>query len=307
MSDSSVSLKPVLYALAANLCIAIAKSAAAAFTGSGAMLAEALHSYADSGNQLLLLLGMKQARKPPTADHPMGYGRVVYFWSMMVGMLLFSVGGLFSIWHGIQSLRHPEPLRYLVPSMIVLAIAFVAEGVSLRGAMRALARERGANSLWRWFRETRQSELLVVTGEDIAALAGLGIAFFALLLTSLTGNPMFDALGSVLVGVLLVVVAFLVVVEVKGLITGESASPEMRAAIAAFVAGQPEVDEVVNIITFQWGDEIAVAVKAKMVRMPSADALVAAIDEVEERMQRQFPGLRWTFFEPDAGRRKGSV
>jgi divalent metal cation (Fe/Co/Zn/Cd) transporter len=246
---------------------------------------------------------MKQARKPPTADHPMGYGRVVYFWSMMVGMLLFTVGGLFSIWHGVQSFRHPEPLRYLVPSMAVLAIAFVAEAVSLRGAMRALARERGANSLWRWFKETRQSELLVVTGEDIAALAGLGIAFFALLLTQLTGNPMFDAMGSVLVGALLVVVAFLVVVEVKGLITGESASPEMRAAITAFVAGQPEVDEVVNIITFQWGDEIAVAVKAKMAPMPSAVALVAAIDEVEERMQREFPGLRWTFFEPDAGRR----
>jgi len=295
------SRKAVFYALGANGGIALAKAVAAFFTGSGAMLAEALHSFADCGNQLLLLVGMRQAQKPPTPDHPMGYGRVVYFWSMMVGVLLFSIGGLFSVWHGIAALRHPEPVKYLLPSLGVLLVALVLEGISLRGALKALAVERGGKSLWRWFRETRQSELLVITGEDIAALAGLALAFVALALTHLTGNPLFDALGSVAVGFLLMGVSFAVTKEVKSLITGESASPQTRAAITDFVARQPEVERIVNLITFQLGDRIAVAVKAKMAPMPSADALVAAIDAVEERLQAHFPDLHWSFFEPDAG------
>jgi cation diffusion facilitator family transporter len=301
MSQNAGSLRAILLALAANGGIALAKAVAAFFTGSGAMLAEALHSFADCGNQLLLLLGMRQARQPPNEDHPMGYGRVQYFWSMMVGVLLFSVGGLFSIWHGVVAMLHPEPLRFLVPSLAVLLVAVVLESLSLRGALQALAPERGDKSLWRWFRETRQSELMVVAGEDIAALAGLVIAFVALAVTALTGNPFFDALGSVLIGLLLVAVSVLVTTEVKSLITGESVSPEMRRAIHDYIAAQPEVDRVINIITFQWGDEMAVAIKAKMAPMPSADALVAAINEVEERMQAHFPLMRWSFFEPDAG------
>ena len=301
MSHNAGSLRAILLALAANGGIALAKAVAAFFTGSGAMLAEALHSFADCGNQLLLLLGMRQARQPPNEDHPMGYGRVQYFWSMMVGVLLFSVGGVFSIWNGIVAMLHPEPLRFLLPSLAVLLVAVVLESLSLRGALQALAPERGDKSLWRWFRETRQSELMVVAGEDIAALAGLLIAFVALAITSLTGNPFFDALGSVLIGLLLVAVSVLVTTEVKSLITGESVSPEMRRAIHDYIAAQPEVDRVINIITFQWGDDMAVAVKARMAPMPSADALVAAINEVEERMQAHFPLMRWSFFEPDAG------
>ncbi|QDL36625.1 cation diffusion facilitator family transporter [Rhodoferax sediminis] len=304
MPKSSGSLKAVFYALGANGGIALAKGVAAFFTGSGAMLAEALHSFADCGNQVLLLVGMQQAKKLPTPDHPMGYGRVVYFWSMMVGVLLFSIGGLFSVWHGAQSLLHPEPVKYLLPSLSVLLVAVVLESVSLRGALQGLAAERGEKSLWRWFRETRQSELLVITGEDIAALAGLAMAFVALALTGITGSPIFDALGSIAVGLLLMGVSFAVTTEVKSLITGESASPEMRAAITEFVASQPEVERIVNLITFQLGAEVAVAVKAKMVPMPSADALVSAIDEVEERLQAHFPNLRWSFFEPDAGKPK---
>ena len=266
------------------------------------MLAEALHSFADCGNQVLLLIGMKQAKKAPTQDHPMGYGRVVYFWSMMVGILLFSIGGLFSVWHGVASLQHPEPVKYLLPSLGVLLVAVVLETISLRGALKALAAERGDKSLWRWFRETRQSELLVITGEDIAALAGLVLAFVALALTGITGNSAFDALGSIAVGLLVMGVSFAVTKEVKSLITGESASPEMRTAINDFIARQPEVERIVNLITFQLGDKIAIAVKAKTVPMTSAEALVVAIDEVEERLQAHFPNLNWSFFEPDAGK-----
>jgi cation diffusion facilitator family transporter len=301
--DPSNSLKAVLTALGANFGIAVAKTAAAAFTGSGAMLAEALHSFADCGNQVLLLVGMRQARKPPSEDHPMGYGKVGYYWSMMVAILLFSVGGLFSIWHGVQALQHPAPVHYLLPSIAVLAVAVLLEGYALRGALGAVAAERGDQTLWRWFRDTRQSELMVVVGEDVAALSGLSIALLALALTAATGNPVFDALGTIGVGVLLVVVAFLVLFEVKSLLTGESVSPRLRAEIRAFVEAQPEVERVVNMITQQFGDYIMVALKVKMKRCASDVALVSAINEVEERMQRRFtsPQLRYSFFEPDLG------
>src|SRR3954468_12808028 len=148
----SGSLRAVLTALGGNFGIALAKSAAAFFTGSGALLAEALHSFADCGNQLLLLLGMKQAQQPPDEDHPMGHGKVAYFWSMMVALLLFSVGGAFSIWHGVHALQHPEPLKYLVPSILVLAASVALEGYALRGALKAASAERGGGSLWSWFR-----------------------------------------------------------------------------------------------------------------------------------------------------------
>ena len=301
--DSSGSLRAILTALGANLGIAVAKSAAAAFTGSGAMLAEALHSFADCGNQVLLLVGLRQARKPPSEDHPMGYGKVAYYWSMMVAILLFSVGGLFSIWHGFEALHHPEPVRYLGPSIAVLAVAVVLESLALRGALGAVAKERGNQTLWRWFRDTRQSELMIVVGEDVAALGGLCLALLALALTAVTGNPVFDALGTIGVGLLLVVVAFLVLFEVKSLLTGESVSPRLRAEIRAFVEAQPEVERVVNMITQQFGDYIMVALKVKMKRFASDVALVAAISEVEERMQSHFtsPRLRYSFFEPDLG------
>lgn len=303
MANNSGSLKAVFTALGANFGIALAKGVAAFFTGSGAMLAEALHSLADCGNQVLLLIGMRQAKKPATESHPMGYGKVAYFWSLMVAVLLFSVGGLFSINHGIQALGDPQPVKYLLPSLVVLGFAVVLEGFALRGALQAANAERGDNSLWQWFRTTRQSELLVIVGEDVAALSGLALAFVALLLTGITGNPMWDALGTIAVGVLLVVVALLVLLEVKSLITGESVSPALRREIRAFVEAQPEVERVVNMITQQFGDYIMVALKVKLKRMESDIALVSAINEIEERMQKKFvrPQLKYSFFEPDLG------
>lgn len=299
----SGSLRAVLVALSGNLGIAAAKSVAAFFTGSGALLAEALHSFADCGNQVLLLVGMKQAQRPPDEDHPMGHGKVAYFWSMMVALLLFSVGGAFSIYHGVQALQHPEPLKYLIPSILVLAVSVGMEGYALRGALQTVRAERGSDSLWSWFRATRQSELMVVVGEDVAALGGLALALLALVLTAVTGNPVFDALGTIAVGTLLVVVAGVVLFEVKSLITGESASPKLRAEIQAFVEAQPEVERVVNMLTQQYGDYVMVALKVKMKRVESDLALVAAINEIEERMQTRFtsPQLKYSFFEPDEG------
>lgn len=298
-NESSGPLRAILWALGANTGIAVAKFAAAMYTGSGAMLAEAIHSLADSANQVLLLLGLSQAKGAATDVHPLGTGRVVYFYAMMVALLLFLVGGAFSVYQGIERLRHPEPLENAMIALAVLGVSIVLESLSLRGAMREIRKTQGDRSFWRWFRETRQSELLVVAGEDIAALAGLSFAFVAVLASYATGNPVFDALGSIAVGLLLMIVAFLVMREVKSLIVGESAAPAMRRAIGEHIEARPEVVSVINLITLQWGDAIVVAAQAEMAPQPSAAALVDAINVVEASIQSRWPAVRWVFFEPD--------
>src|SRR6476469_4587836 len=225
------STKAIFYALFANGGIAAAKFAAAIFTGSNAMLAEAIHSTADCTNQIFLLRGLKEAKKPADASHPMGYSRVVYFWAMMVALLLFFIGGAYSVMEGIRHCQHPEPLSSATVALIVLGISVVLEGFSLYGAMREIRKTSGGKPFLTWFRETRESELMVVAGEDIAALAGLTIAFLAVVMTVVTGNPLWDAAGSIAVGVLLMIVAVFVTREVKAMITGESAAPEVHAAI----------------------------------------------------------------------------
>jgi cation diffusion facilitator family transporter len=303
MSHNASSLKAVLFALGANFGIAVAKIIAALLTNSGSILAEGIHSLADCGNQLLLLLGMRQSRQAPSDDHPMGHGKVVYFWSMMVALLLFTVGGLFSVYHGVLAMQHPEQVKYVIASICVLAIAALLEGIALRAALHATAAERGARSLWRWFRETRQSELIVIVGEDLAALGGLFLALIALTMTAITGNSVYDAIGSIAIGTLLIVAAGLILFEVKSFITGESVSPALREEIREFVEAQPEVERVVNMITQQFGAYMMVALKVKMRPMNSDKALIAAINDIEERMQRRFtsPQLKYSFFEPDAG------
>ncbi len=298
-SESSGSLTAILWALGANAGIAVAKFAAAAYTGSGAMLAEAIHSLADCVNQVLLLVGMRQANEGVSEVHPLGTGRVVYFYAMMVALLLFLLGGAFSVYEGVQRLRHPEEVHEPFVALAVLGVSIVLEALSLRGAMREIRKTQGDRSFWRWFRETRQSELLVVAGEDIAALAGLSFAFIAVLASHLTGNPVFDAIGSIAVGALLMIVAFLVMREVKSLIVGESAEPEMRRAIRMHIEARPEVVTVISLITLQWGDAIVVAAQAEMAPQPSATALVDAINLVEDSIQSRWPAVRWVFFEPD--------
>ena len=298
-SNADGSTRAIFYALGANGGIAIAKFVAATMTGSGAMLAEAIHSLADCTNQVFLLIGLKEAKKPVDDSHPMGYGRVVYFWAMMVALLLFFVGGAFSVMEGIKHLRHPEPLESVTIALVVLGISVLLESFSLWGAMREINQISNGKSFFAWFRETRQSELMVVAGEDIAALAGLAVAFIAVSATALTGNPMWDALGSITVGVLLMVVALFVTREVKAMITGESAAPEVRAAIRAYIEGSDEVECVINLITLQWGEQLMIAVQAKMHPQPSDTALVDAINTVEAGIQQRWPQAKWVFFEPD--------
>ncbi len=298
MSGSS-SLRAVLYALGANAGILIAKGTAAAVTGSSAMLAEAIHSAADCGNQVLLLRGMKEAKRKPDAKHPLGYGKVVYFWAFLVAVLLFTLGGLFSVYEGWHKLHQAEPMSNAVVAIIVLAVSIVLESFSLAGCVREIRKVSGGMSLWRFFHVSRNSELIIVLGEDIAALAGLALALIAIVLALVTGNPMFDALGSIAVGVLLIFVAVLLTLEIKALITGESAEAETENAIRAFLVARSEVAEVYNLLTLQMGEGILLAVKARMVETASATAMVDAINRVEADLRVAFPAVRWCFFEPD--------
>ena len=295
------SVRAILYALGANFGIAVSKYVAAWWTNSGSMLAEAIHSTADCVNQLLLLFGMKEAKRPESADHPLGHHRVTYFWSMLVALLLFLMGGAYSVYEGISRLRHPHPIENGLVALAVLGIAVVLEAFSLAGAMREIRKLAGGKPFLRWFRETRESELMVIAGEDIAALAGLVLAFMAVSVAILTGNPVWDAVGTLAVGVVLMIIAVMVLIEVKGLIVGESVSPEQRVAIQRFTAAQPEVAEVLNVITLAWGSMIVIAVKARMTgaEQISGAELVRRINAVEERMQAEYPQARWVFFEPD--------
>jgi len=299
MSGKADSLKTIFYALGANFAIFVAKTVAAVITGSGAMTAEAVHSLADCGNQLLLLLGLKQAKTPPSPDYPLGRGKEIYFWSFLVALLLFSVGGAFSIYEGLHKLQEPEPVKWPWLAIGVLAFGIVAESFSMYGCMTEVNKARGGRSLWRWFRESRQSELIVIFGEDLAALFGLVFALLAVLLTVLTGNPIFDAIGTLAIGVLLVVIAIFVAIEVKALLIGQSVDAELKAAMLEFLAGRAEIARVFNLITLQLGNEIMVAVKAEMKGELSGRALIEAINAVEKDMRVRFPDIRWSFFEPD--------
>ena len=299
MSGKADSLRTIFYALGANFAIFVAKAFAAFVTGSGAMLAEAVHSLADCGNQGLLLLGLKNAKRPPTPDHPLGEGKAIYFWSFLVALLLFSVGGAFSIYEGIHKLGSPEPLKWPWLAIGVLTFGIVAESFSMWGCLREVNKARGQRSLWRWFRESRQSELIVIFGEDLAALLGLVFALLAVVLTFITGNPLFDAIGTLAIGVLLVVIAVFIAIEVKALLIGQSVDPEMKAEILRFLAARPEVARVFNLVTLQLGQDVMVAIKAEMSRDLATRGVVDAINAVEKDLKAKFPDVRWSFFEPD--------
>ncbi len=299
MAGGGDSTRAILFALGANFAIAIAKGFAAYFTKSGAMLAETVHSLADCANQGLLLLGMRQARGPATPEHPLGYGRAIYFWSFLVAVMLFTVGGMFSLYEGIHKLQHPEPLQKWWWAVGVLTFAIAAESVSMRACMVEVNKSRGTRSLWRWFRESRQAELVVIFGEDLAALLGLVFALLAVIATVVTGNPFWDALGTLAIGVLLIVVAVFVAIEVKALLIGSSTDPRREQEISRWLKAQPQIEGVVSLITIQLGNDVMVSVQASMRPQGSESALIDAINVIEVAMKKQFPEVRWSFFEPE--------
>ena len=299
MAHGADSLTSILYALAANFAIFLAKLAAAIFTGSGAMLAEAIHSLADTGNQMLLLLGLRQAKRPPSPDYPLGHGKEIYFWSFIVALILFSMGGLFSIYEGYHKLQEPEPLKTPYIALAVLLFSLAAESVSLWGCVREVNKERASRGFVRWFRETRNSALLVVFGEDIAALLGLVFASLAVALTMVTGNPVYDALGSMMIGLLLVTIAVFIGLETKSLLVGQGIDPVIKQQMIIMLRQRPEIAGVLNLLTLQLGEDVMVAVKAKMAPAGSEQQLITNINTCERALKQAFPQVQWVFFEPD--------
>ncbi|KAF1688106.1 cation efflux family transporter [Pseudoxanthomonas broegbernensis] len=304
MAGNGDSTRAIFFALGANFAIAVAKGVAAFVTGSGAMLAETVHSLADCGNQLLLLLGLRQAARPVSPEYPLGYGRAIYFWSFLVAVMLFSVGGMFSVYEGVHKLRHPEPLRQWGWAVGVLVFAIVAEGVSMRACLHEVNKARGSRSLWRWFRESRQAELVVIFGEDLAALLGLMFALAAVLLAVATGNPLWDALGTIVIGALLIVIAVLVAIEVKAMLIGQSVDPLLQAQIRRFLDGREEIAELLHLITLQQGNEVLVSIHARMRQSRDGERMLREIDQVERALKREFPVVRWSFFEPEGAEPK---
>ena len=299
MAGGGDSTRAIFFALGANFAIAVAKGVAAFFTGSSAMLAETVHSLADCGNQLLLLLGMRQAKAPPSPDYPLGYGKAIYFWSFLVAVMLFTVGGMFSLYEGIHKLQHPEPLQQWWWAAGVLVFGIIAESVSMRACLQEVNKARGNRSLWQWFRESRQAELVVIFGEDLAALLGLVFALVAVLLAVYTGNALWDAIGTIAIGALLIVVAVFVAIEVKAMLIGQSVDPARQQQMREFLESRPEIARVISLITLQLGNEVLVSVQAQMREEHGVTGLIDQINAVERALKQSFPEVKWSFFEPD--------
>ena len=297
---STGSSRAVALALAANGGIAISKFGVFLLTGSSSLLTEAIHSTADCANQVLLFLGMRQGSKPAGPRHPLGHGQAAFVASFLVALLLFTVGGLYSLVEGLHKIRHPEQPHHLGWAVALLLFAIALEGWSLRGALRAAGPERRGRSLLRYLRQSSSTELVVVVAEDIAALLGLVLALLAVLLTLITGNPVWDGIGSVAIGLLLIGVAVFVGTEVTSLLLNEAPPLAMRAAIRAAVDEDPAVDQVLNLVAVIVGsDRLMVALQVKFHDQPSGAALVAAINALERNLHQRFPQIQHLFVEPD--------
>ena len=292
-------VRAILYAFVANLCIAIAKLATALYTGSGSMMAEAIHSFADTGNQILLYIGLKSAEKEPDEDHPLGYGKLSYFWSFIVALMLFSVGGLFSIYEGLHKLSEPGELNQIWIGLIILGFAIIIETFSLLGPLREAKLMRGDKTLFTWLKHTRNAEIVVVIGEDFAAILGLVIAFMFLGATWMTGNPIYDALGSICIGIVLVLIAMFLVVRLQSLLVGKSAEPDLRNLIDELIADHDEIQEVLNVITLQMGPKVMLAAKIAIAPDVTVGHAVTLINELERNLKSAFPEIGWCFIEPD--------
>lgn len=299
MAGHESSVKAIFYAFLANLGIALAKGGAAFYTGSGSMLAEAVHSLADCTNQLLLFLGINRSKRPPTDEHPLGFGKAIYFWSFIVAVLLFSMGGLFSIYEGIHKISQPEGLNRPWIAVIVLFISIFLEGGSLFGALREIKKIRGSLSIWQWLRRTRRAELIVVFGEDVGALIGLSVALAFIALSIITGNPFFDALGSIAIGAILIVISFFLITRMKSLLIGRAADPDLRELIGREIAQDANITGVFHVITMQFGPQVMLVAKIKLKSGLEIDQACGIINRMEERIHAAHPEVVWSFIEPD--------
>jgi cation diffusion facilitator family transporter len=290
----------VVKSLVVNAVIATSKGIAAGLTGSGAMLAETLHSFADCGNQLLLLLGIRQSKRPADAKHPLGYGRTMYFWSFIVALLLFFGGGVFSIYEGVHKIRHPEAVGDIAIALVILAASILLEGWTTLGNIKLMNQRRGKTGFFRYLRETKDSDLIVVFGENSAAVLGLILAFAALVVAKQTGDGRWDAVGSLAIGLVLVGVATFLAREVKSLLVGEAADPILIKVATELADTDPNVERVIRILSIQQGPgEIVVAMKLKFRDGMQTGELVDAINSFERALEARMPEVKWSFIEPD--------
>ena len=234
-SGHANSTKAILYAFVANLGLAFTKLGAAFYTGSGSLLAEAIHSFADCSNQILLFIGLKQSEKPADKEHPLGYGKVIYFWSFIVAILLFSMGGLYSVYEGWHKLQNPEELNHIWVALLVLVFGVVLESSALFGALSVIKKIRKKKTLLHWIRNTRNAELIVILAEDTAAILGLIVAFIFISIAGITGDTTYDALGSISIGIILITISIFSGWRIKELIIGRSAEPDLTKLIDSII------------------------------------------------------------------------
>ncbi|GLW96017.1 cation diffusion facilitator family transporter [Microtetraspora sp. NBRC 16547] len=299
--------KAIVAALSANLAIAVSKFVAFVFTGSSSMLAESVHSVADSGNQALLLIGGKRAERARTRTHPFGFGRERYFYAFVVAVVLFTVGALFSLYEGWHKISDPHPVESPQWAFAVLVFAIIAEGFSFRTAIKESRHLKGDHSWFSFVRRAKAPELPVVLLEDLGALLGLVFALFGVAMAVVTGNGVWDGVGTLMIGVLLATIAVVLALETKSLLIGESAAPEVEEQICAALEGAPEVTRVIHMRTLHLGpEELLVAAKIAVAHDDTAAQVAQGIDEAERRIREAVPMARVIYLEPDLYRSKGA-
>lgn len=303
------SRKAILAAFFANLGIALSKFVGFLLTRSAGLLAESVHSLADTGNQALLLLGSKRAKRPADRAHPFGYGPERYFWGFVVALVLFSMGGLFALYEGIEKLRHPHEIDSVVIAFAILGVAVALEAFSLATAVKEAHHvKQPGTSWWSFIRTSKSPELPVVLLEDVGAETGLVLALFGLVMAEITGNPRWDAVGSIAIGVLLIAIAIVLGVEMKGLLIGEAATDADEAAVRSSLASAPGVNGIIHVRTMHLGpDSLLVAAKIDFDHSFTIAELASAIDGAEERLRSAVPKATMVFLEPDIRRSAGAA
>lgn len=287
-------------ALLANSCVAGAKTVGAIFTGSASMAAEAVHSFADCGNQLLLMWGLRSSDRKPDTTHPFGYGMNVYFWSFIVALVLFSLGGVYSVYEGVHKIMNPEPLKHASWAFAILVLGFFLELRSFRICWKEIRATYPGKSMFWFFKETRDPSLLVIFGEDAAALLGLAIAAVFLGLAVVTGNTVYDAIGSIFVGALLCVVALGLFIETKALLIGQSVDPDDRQALRDFLFEHDCIEHIYDLKTLSLGHENALLlIRARFTEKEDAAKLLDNINHLEKSINDKFPQFEMIYVEPD--------
>lgn len=300
MSQAGDSTKVIIVAFAANLGIAAAKFVGAFISGSASLLAEAIHSTVDCSNQLLLLFGNKRAKKAPTDRHPLGFGRETFFWSFIVAILLFSVGGLFAIYEGAHKLNAHEEVSSPVIALAILVFGFLLEAYSFSACLKEVRRQNKFPNLWQWFHNSKSSELLVIFTEDAAALVGLFVAAVFLGLSWVTGEPYWDAVGSIVVGSILVVVAIVLAIEIKSFLIGEAPEAGLEKFVSETAAALFPNGQVLKFIAIQTGsDEVMMSCKIHPGDMTDLDLAIDKVNELERTTKQKFTSVRWSFVELD--------